>query len=332
MSAPIVTEQLVAETLGVVVIGVLVNTLLLGVVFMQWVTYWTNNFKDPWQIQCLVYWMITLDIAHTCISWEYLWMYTVRKFGDVNALLASHWEYDSGPIFIIFCAVPTQFFLAWRIRKLVQTASRRLGNLIFGVTVLCSLLQAFFGLYMSGSLLEGVNSTAGYVKFVKISVAWESFAIATDMTIMLSSIATLMYKRTGFRHTNSLIMNLTVVSVECAIPVTLFTIGHMTGVIASPTTGIHQLFAWSQARLYSNTLFVNLNVRAKFRQTPDASYASGGRNNDVNTFNGVLGHSHGRQAAQVRIDVTREEAYVMESTASKVSNRSNSDFKTVDNM
>ncbi|KAJ7159991.1 hypothetical protein C8R43DRAFT_994052 [Mycena crocata] len=323
--APAVSKTLVAETLGAVVLGVLFNSLLFGVVLMQWVTYWGNNFKDNRYIKALVYWTMTLDLAHTCISWEYVWMYTVRNFGNATTLVASHWEYDSGPIFIILCAAPTQFFLAWRIRKMLAQAPYNIGNVVFGMTCLLGLIQAIFGLYMSSNLLIGVTTTAGYLKFVQIAVAWESFAIATDMTIMLSSVATLMYRRTGFRHTNSLIMNLILVSVECAIPVTLFTIGHMTGVLASPTTGIHQLFAWSQARLYSNTLFVNLNARAKFRQTPDVSYNSGSRGNDVNLFGAVSGH--GRPPPHVRIDVTREEQYVMEPTSTHESKRTNPDFK-----
>ncbi|KAJ7134016.1 hypothetical protein C8R43DRAFT_1022196 [Mycena crocata] len=331
MSAPAVAEQLVAETLGAVVLGVLVNSLLFGVVLMQWVSYWGNNFKDSWYIQVLVYWTMFLDTAHTCISWEYIWMYTVRNFGDFDTLVASHWEYDSGPIFIILCALPTQCFLAWRIRKLLERAPYHLGNLLFGMTMTLAVIQGIFGLYMSSSLLIGVTTTAGYLKFVKIAVAWESFAIATDTTIMLSSVGTLLWRRTGFRHTNNLLMNMIIVSVECAIPVTLFTVGHMAGVVASPTTAIHQLFAWSQARLYSNTLFVNLNARAKFRAKTDVSYNSGSRSNDArmahnNSRMGTASQTRSAANGAVRINVVREE-FVMEPTGSQESKWYNPDLK-----
>ncbi|KAJ6586750.1 hypothetical protein B0H10DRAFT_2197946 [Mycena sp. CBHHK59/15] len=303
MSSP-VDQHLVAQTLGVIQIGVLLNSVLLGVVFMQWVTYFGSKFKDRWQIQALVYWTMLLDIIHTAISWEYLWMYNVRNFGNLDTLLASHWEYDSGPILIIFCAAPIQascisivrLFLAWRIRQMLSRAPYRLDDLLFGMTVTLCLIQMIFGLYMSINLLIGITTTAGYVKFVKIAVAWESFAIATDMTIMISCIGTLMYKRTGFRHTNWMILNLIMVSVECAIPVTLFTVAHMAG--------------------------VNLNMRAKFRQTPDVSYASG-----VNDLGILGGMADGRPRTQVRIDVTREEQYVMQPTSTSESKRSNTDFK-----
>ncbi|KAJ7241639.1 hypothetical protein C8J57DRAFT_1369022 [Mycena rebaudengoi] len=325
MSTP-VDYRLVATTLGAVQIGVLVNSLLYGIVFMQWVSYVNYRFKDGWMIQALVYSTLFLDTAHTAISWEYLWMYTVRNFGNASTLVASHWEYDSGPIFIILCAAPIQFFLAFRIRKLLSQAPYRLADLLFGLTATLCVIQMIFGLYMSANLLIGVTTTAGYVKFVKIAVAWESFAIATDGIIMLSSLGTVFYLRTGFKHTNWLLFNVMIVSVECAIPVTLFTIGHMTAVISSPTTGMHQLFAWSQARLYSNTLFVTLNSRGKVREGRlEPSYNNSG--NEVS----ILGLERRRQDAksrtqQVRVNVTREEEYAMDTPSGKGSH-SQLDFK-----
>ncbi|KAJ6522693.1 hypothetical protein B0H10DRAFT_1975007 [Mycena sp. CBHHK59/15] len=317
MSSP-VDQHLVAQTLGVIQIGVLLNSVLLGVSSPEWVTYFGSKFKDV----AIVYWTILLDIIHTAISWEvrpealdarvphHVSLLIVpldvqrSKLWKPRHPMASHWEYDSGPILIIFCAAPIQascisivrLFLAWRIRQMLSRAPYRLDDLLFGMTVTLCLIQMIFGLYMSINLLIGITTTAGYVKFVKIAVAWESFAIATDMTIMISCIGTLMYKRTGFRHTDWMILNLIMVSVECAIPVTLFTVAHMAG--------------------------VNLNTRAKFRQTPDVSYASG-----VNDLGILGGMADGRPRPQVRIDVTREEQYVMQPTSTSESKRSNTDFK-----
>lgn len=77
-----------------------------------------------------------------------------------------------------------QLFLARRIRKMLSGAPYRIGDVLYGLTSTLSLIQMFFGLYMSANLLIGVTTTEGYVKFVKIAVAWESFTIATDMIIM----------------------------------------------------------------------------------------------------------------------------------------------------
>jgi hypothetical protein len=91
---------------------------------------------------------------------------------------------ESGDMFSTTYPKTSQFFLAFRIRKLLSQAPYRLADLLFGLTATLCVIQMIFGLYMSANLLIGVTTTAGYVKFVKIAVAWESFAIATDGIIM----------------------------------------------------------------------------------------------------------------------------------------------------
>ncbi|KAJ3871101.1 hypothetical protein F5051DRAFT_446634 [Lentinula edodes] len=250
-------------------------------------------------------------------------MYTVSNFGNTATLYAAHWQYDSGPIFIVLTAAPTQFFLINRTRRMLALQHPYLANAIFAFTCTLGFVQVFMGLFMSGSLLaldaSGSATTEGYTKFVPIAVAWESVAIATDMTVMISLVATLLYRRTGFRRvseTDWMVYNLILVAIECAFPVTLFTIGHITGVVASPTTAIHQLFAWSQARLYSNTLFLNLNERKKLRRGHDGTGKSTFKFQELNFVTGndrSAVRNMGGNGPQVRVDVTREEDYGMES-------------------
>ncbi|KAJ3740278.1 hypothetical protein DFH05DRAFT_1511129 [Lentinula detonsa] len=331
MSSATITTQDVAETLGAVQIGVLFSTFLFGILFMQWVAYFTSKFNDGWTIRGLVYWVMILDITHVAISWEYLWMYTVANFGNPATLYAAHWQYDSGPIFIVLTAAPTQFFLITRTRKMLGRQHPYLANGVFVFACLLGTVQVLMGLYMSGSLLaldaSGTATTEGYLKFVPISVAWESVAIATDMTVMISLVATLMYRRTGFKQTDWMLYNLILVAIECALPVTIFTIGHITGVVASPTTAMHQLFAWSQARLYSNTLFLNLNERSKLRRGQDGTSHGSMNVKEVNFLSAMERTGAGRNMSrpQVHIDVTREEHYVMESMSNK--GNDNDDFK-----
>ncbi|KAJ4487937.1 hypothetical protein J3R30DRAFT_3432314 [Lentinula aciculospora] len=322
----------IAETLGAVQIGVLFSTFLFGILFMQWVAYFTSKYNDGWTIRALVYWVMILDITHVAISWEYLWMYTVDNFGNALTLYAAHWQYDSGPIFIVLTAAPTQFFLVNRTRKMLGRQHPLLANCIFGFTCVLGLTQVILGLFMSGSLLaldaSGTATTQGYLKYVPVSVAWESVAIATDMTVMISLVATLMYRRTGFKQSDWMVYNLVLVAIECAVPVTIFTIGHITCVIASPTTAMHQLFAWSQARLYSNTLFLNLNERSKLRRGQDTTSHGSSNVKEVNLLSAMdRGAGRSMSRPQVHIDVTREEHYAMETMSNK-GNEVDADFKS----
>ncbi|GAW03373.1 hypothetical protein LENED_005095 [Lentinula edodes] len=306
------TTQAIAETLGTVQLGVLFSTFLFGILFMQWVTYFTSKFNDGWTIRGLVYWIIILDITHVAISWEYLWMYTVSNFGNTATLYAAHWQYDSGPIFIVLTAAPTQFFLINRTRRMLALQHPYLANAIFAFTCTLGFVQVFMGLFMSGSLLaldaSGSATTEGYTKFVPIAVAWESVAIATDMTVMISLVATLLYRRTGFRQTDWMVYNLILVAIECAFPVTLFTIGHITGVPynSNPPT----------VCLVASALILNLNERKKLRRGHDGTGNSTFKFQELNFVTGKdrsAGRNMSGSRPQVGVDVTREEDYGMES-------------------
>ncbi|KAF9009777.1 hypothetical protein BDZ89DRAFT_1078405 [Hymenopellis radicata] len=192
---------------------------------------------------------------------------------------------------------------------------------------LANVLFAIFGLYMSVGLLIG---------YVKVAVAWsrslwpltplsctsEQFCFPTSSSswARISSIGTLLYRRTGFKQTDWIVFNLILVSIECAVPVTLFTIGHMTTVITSPTTGIHQLFTWSQG---ANTLFVNLNARSKLRRGQGTTNnTSGAFDQPVNILSGMergTTNRNGVRGPQVHIDVHREENYDMDPISIKLS-------------
>ncbi|KAE9404413.1 hypothetical protein BT96DRAFT_427767 [Gymnopus androsaceus JB14] len=312
-----VTTQALAETMGAIQIGVLFNSFLFGILFMQWVSYFTSKFNDSWPIRALVFWIIAVDVSHVAVSWQYIWMYTVDQFGNFATLYAAHWQYDTSPIFIVLTAVPTQMFLVNRTRKMLGRQHPLLANGLFALVTVLGIIQLVLGLYESFSLLITVKSTAQYAKFIPIAVAWESTAIAADMTVMLSFIATLVYRRTGFKQTDWMLFNLMLVAVECALPVTLFTIGHIAAVINSPTTGMHQLFAWSQARLYSNTLFLNLNSRNKLRKGQESTHGTSGNVKEVN-FLSIDRHGiSSRGGPQVHVDVTREQSYAMDDISSK---------------
>lgn len=75
-------------------------------------------------------------------------------------------------------------FLVNRTRKMLGRQHPILANGIFALVTVLGIIQLVMGLYESFSLLITVKTTAGYTKFVPIAVAWESVAIAADMTVM----------------------------------------------------------------------------------------------------------------------------------------------------
>ncbi|KAJ7189183.1 hypothetical protein C8R46DRAFT_1024356 [Mycena filopes] len=109
--------------LGPVILGILINTFVFGIVFMQGITYYTGaRFKqDRPVIKLLVGWALLLDVFHSgAIIWV-IWEYCINHFGDTEFLGTTPWPYPTTPIFSSSASVPIQIFLAWRVKRLSKS-------------------------------------------------------------------------------------------------------------------------------------------------------------------------------------------------------------------
>ncbi|KAK0200922.1 hypothetical protein DFS33DRAFT_1386858 [Desarmillaria ectypa] len=291
----------ISSVLGTIEIGVILNTFLLGVVTIQMFSYYSARFNDPWRIHILLWWVYTLDVAYSIIAVEMLWVYTVSGFGDFTVLASGRWEYFVLPVFISAASVPVQFFLAYRVKKLLPP---KLSLPAFIGIALMSTCQGAIALYMTVAAFTTVFDAAGLASFTKIGQSYTAISLCADVFITGSLTATLLSKRTGFKTTDNIVLRIILTSIETAIPVTVFGIGHLVAVNTGSTSGIAELFVIPVARLYTNTLLVTLNSRAQVRaQLSSNSHNTG---NNVNLINSTFNHARG---AQVRIQV--EEGIVM---------------------
>ncbi|PBK92777.1 hypothetical protein ARMGADRAFT_1080843 [Armillaria gallica] len=309
----------IASVLGTIEIGVILNTFLLGVVTIQMFSYYTAHFNDPVgsfrfsplvkshrfssgeSSALLIWWVYTLDLAYSMIAVEMLWVYTVSGFGDFTVLASGRWEYFVLPIFISATSVPVQFFFAYRVKKLLPSS---IALPAFIGIALMSTCQGAIALYMTIAAFTTVFDAAGLASFTKIGQSYTAISLCADVFITGSLTVTLLSKRTGFKTTDNIVLRIILTSIETAIPVTVFGIGHLVAVNTGSTSGIAELFVIPVARLYTNTLLVTLNSRAHVRaQLSSNSHNSG---NNVNLINSTFNHARG---AQVRIQV--EEGIVM---------------------
>ncbi|KAG7447330.1 uncharacterized protein BT62DRAFT_919237 [Guyanagaster necrorhizus] len=224
--------------LGTIEIGVILNTFLLGVVTIQMFSYYSARFNDPsheiyqWRIHILLWWVYTLDLAYSMIAVEMLWVYTVSGFGDLTVLASGRWEYFVLPVFISAASVPIQFFLAYRVKKLL---AGKLALPAFMGIALMSTCQGVIALYMTIAAFTTVFDAAGNVKFrlsmsypsslasfTKIGQSYTAISLCTDVLITGSLTATLLSKRTGFKTTDNIVLRIILTSIETAIPVTIF--------------------------------------------------------------------------------------------------------------
>jgi len=248
-----------AETLGPIVLAVVINSILYGTCVVQWYNYHTAGYNDPLFTRLLVYWCMVLDTTHTAVTIYLLWDFTVGHFGDYEIFRSLPWTFSTTPIWIALASVPVQHFLAWRIKNL---SHRWLWFFVASALSLGQGSCAFIG-----GVLASTTAKTDIQSLLPIAESWISLAVLTDVFIALLLLYYLHKGKTGYQTSvdhviGRLIMTVietcSVGAIVCIVDIIIFT--------TKPQTNLHFLFALPQGRIYTNTLMVTLNARAGLRE------------------------------------------------------------------
>jgi len=225
----------------------------------------------------MVYFAVVVDAVSTVSNYADVYLYTITHWGDVIYLQKQYWPNTVSLIGSGITAMIVQSFLIYRYWKLSN-------NFYITPILILSMLAALGG--CTGALVSLLVYTA-YSQRDKMALSitiWLSTSAATDIAIAVALLWQLSRINSPFRATKSLIHKLmastirtgTVTSVVAVITLILFLIDNESNV----PTG----FAFCLARVYSLTMFYNLNNRSSFKHgSADTNNAnSGGISNFLN--------------------------------------------------
>lgn len=102
--------------LGAMEIGVLVSSVIYGVICYQCYLYFVeHSINDRIDLKTLVTVLMILETLHTCLIGHTLYMHSVKAFGDVNKLTEMTWSHLVEIIVAAALSTITQFFFARRL-------------------------------------------------------------------------------------------------------------------------------------------------------------------------------------------------------------------------
>ncbi|KAJ3512286.1 hypothetical protein NLJ89_g3605 [Agrocybe chaxingu] len=167
-------------TLGVLVLGVFLNTYLYGIVSYQYMAYANTKFNDPLWMKVTVLSLFLLDTVHTASLIHMVWHYSISHFGDVAALSNNIWGLPFTVLVTALIAFLTQLFLGYRSRTGFETSDtviNRLMRATIQTGVLCGIcsilalivflkkpdtqLYGFFGFPISRLYTNYTNTKTG---------------------------------------------------------------------------------------------------------------------------------------------------------------------------
>ncbi|EIM80421.1 uncharacterized protein STEHIDRAFT_172679 [Stereum hirsutum FP-91666 SS1] len=279
--------------LGPLVIASMINTFVYGICIMQLYEYYFACFHDGWKTTTFVSYLAILDTFAVCLNASLIWYYTVSGFGDITVTASTPWMYNVVPILSVMASCPIQHFLAWRIKRLTKSW------IIFGIVSAISWASCISGIVASVLALQ-VGQVSNNTNLLPWADTWLAAATACDVSITCMLLVFLTKNRTGFsQKTDSMIEHLIKVSLESAVPVTIFTVCDLAILTTMPTSNVHMLFALGMGRVYTNTVLTTLNSRLKYRVGTTQDSSSNHQTIKLNQYSR-------RPQTQVRIDVNQD--------------------------
>ncbi|KAF9050854.1 hypothetical protein BDZ89DRAFT_593971 [Hymenopellis radicata] len=289
------------NTMGAMLVGVILSAVLYGVSIVQTLYYYTRYPKDPWYLKLLVATTIFFDTVHQAFITHTMYHYLIVKFYEPTALTEIIWS-------VILESIPTgvtgslvQCFYTVRVFRLSKK------NYILTGTILL-LILANSGSGTAWVVLSMTKSTyGGLLEISALTMTINALSAATDILIAISLCLMLHKSRTGFKSSDTMITRLTLFFMNTGLLTSLCAVGALISLAVSPDSLIYALWYFCIGRLYANSLLAALNARNIIR----------GRTEDVDLVEfptaivSPLPTSHGSSNGRtpnisIRIDTTKE--------------------------
>ncbi|KAI0739494.1 hypothetical protein C8Q80DRAFT_1274554 [Daedaleopsis nitida] len=103
------------ETVGALLLGVLVTAVGFGITTMQTYLYMSRFPKDPWLIRWTVWSLLALDTIHVMLSWHMVYYYLIINYDNRPALGDSVWSFNITVVLTAFITVIVHCFYARRV-------------------------------------------------------------------------------------------------------------------------------------------------------------------------------------------------------------------------
>ncbi|KAK0463629.1 uncharacterized protein EV420DRAFT_1745181 [Desarmillaria tabescens] len=239
---------------GPMLIGLMINTTLLGVVMAQVYIYMTTYQKrDRLWMKAFVVCLFLTNLTNSILLMAYVYIALIKHFDDVPYLSNATWLFATDPAMTGIIAGTVQLFFAWRVK--VLTSNWYLGSLVA--------VLALAGTGASIATAAASVSTGTFTKFQEfqsIVIVWLVSACVGDFTITAILVRYLRKHKTGFQASDELVNRIIRATVQTGLITSVMAIIDLVVYLVDPS-GLHLLFNLMLAKLYTNTLMSSLNSR-----------------------------------------------------------------------
>lgn len=238
---------------GPMLIGFTFNAILLGVMLTQAYIYFTSFKKDKIWIKLYVALLMVLDLFNTAAIAVFIYQALIVNFGNFQNLNFISPIIITEPAITGFIVSAVQGFYAWRIYVLTKSYTFPILIILNGITGLVASL-------VTAARLGKDPLFSDIVKDKPSITVWLVSEVLGDILITIVLVTYLTKHRTGFKRSDMLIDKIIRITIQTGMLTATFATVDLITFLADPT-GLHLLFNFALAKLYSNTLMSTLNSR-----------------------------------------------------------------------
>ncbi|KAJ7105899.1 hypothetical protein C8R44DRAFT_806254 [Mycena epipterygia] len=255
------------NTMGSMLLGVIVSAVLYGISLLQCLFYFTRYHRDPLYLKALVASTIFLDTLHLAFVVHTVYHYLISNYYKNDVLQVMVWSVSLEALPTGVTAGLVQSFYAYRVWRMSHH-----NVILTGLILILVLATSGCGTAWVVLALEAGT----YQRLLRISPLTISInALSTGADVLITSTLCFMLHRTQptSLETETIINRLILFTINTGLLTSFCAVASLISLIVSPKTLIYASFYFCIGRLYSNSLLASLNARAVIR----------GRINDVDS-------------------------------------------------
>ncbi|KAF5352430.1 hypothetical protein D9756_005924 [Leucocoprinus leucothites] len=245
-------------TVGVMLLGLFLNTYLYGLVTYQFLIYKNTKFNDALWIKVIVALLFFTDTLHSAVAIYAGWEMCVTNYNNPAALVFVGWTIPFTAVATSVAAILTQWFLGHRVLVLTK------NKIITGLIAILSTLGFIFGVY-AGIRSGIINDARNFAPLSPYVICWLGFQTSADLLITFVLTYVLSRSRTGFRKTDTIINRLIRGAIQTGLFASIFALADLFSFVLHQDTNLYAMFAYPIGRIYTNTLLDTLNARRELK-------------------------------------------------------------------
>ncbi|KAJ7504899.1 hypothetical protein B0H11DRAFT_2221088 [Mycena galericulata] len=266
MSTLLATAPNVTLLFGPMLLGVILNSVLYGIMLVQSLIYYRRYKKDrPW-FRYLVLYLVVVETANWLCDIGIIYEPLITRYATTEALLVSPVFLRTDAVLTVFVSTPIQIFIAWRVH--IITHSFALPSII----ILLAIVSLGGGIATT-TIVSMHPEYATFAGFQPEVITWLVSSAACDVFLTAALVHSLSTRKTKDVSTDSRLDKIIRLAIQTGSITAAAALLDVLLFMVAPHTSLNFVMDFCLSKLYTNSLINTLNARSWREETSHHGHA-----------------------------------------------------------